>query len=154
MRLGMPIAVFLPPRRGRLLLREEASRALDPWAGVAACRYSLCAGLAGGRRTDRHCKRIRCHYNLDLPGSSTCSHADWDISTSGNVAWDCWPSSRCSCHQPDAADVFAAAENNHVDNIEDSLAYYIALKKAGVPVETHLYAHGGMRLGGGQRSFR
>jgi acetyl esterase/lipase len=46
------------------------------------------------------------------------------------------------------------AENNHVDNIEDSLAYYIALKKAGVPVETHLYAHGGMRLGGGQRSFR
>jgi hypothetical protein len=26
MRLGMPIAVFLPPRRGRLLLREEASR--------------------------------------------------------------------------------------------------------------------------------
>src|ERR1019366_7532080 len=29
------------------------------------------------------------------------------------------------------------AEDDHVDNVSDSLAYYIALKKAGVPVEMH-----------------
>ncbi len=35
----------------------------------------------------------------------------------------------------------------HVDNVDDSLAYYIALRKAGVPVEMHLYAQGGHAFG-------
>jgi acetyl esterase/lipase len=39
------------------------------------------------------------------------------------------------------------AEDDHVDNVDDSLAYYIALRKAGVPVEMHLYAHGGHAFG-------
>ena len=39
------------------------------------------------------------------------------------------------------------AEDDHVDNVNDSLAYYIALKKAGVTVEMHLYAQGGHAFG-------
>jgi acetyl esterase/lipase len=39
------------------------------------------------------------------------------------------------------------AEDDHVDDVNDSLAYYIALKKAEVPVEIHLYAHGGHAFG-------
>jgi acetyl esterase/lipase len=39
------------------------------------------------------------------------------------------------------------AEDDRVDNVDDSLAYYIALKKAGVPVEMHLYAQGGHAFG-------
>ena len=39
------------------------------------------------------------------------------------------------------------AEDDHVDNVNDSLAYYVALKKAGVPVEMHLYAQGGHAFG-------
>jgi acetyl esterase/lipase len=39
------------------------------------------------------------------------------------------------------------AEDDHVDNVNDSLAYYIALKRAGVPVEMHLYAQGGHSFG-------
>jgi acetyl esterase/lipase len=39
------------------------------------------------------------------------------------------------------------AEDDHVDDVHDSLAYYIALEKAGVPVEMHLYAHGGHAFG-------
>ena len=39
------------------------------------------------------------------------------------------------------------AEDDPVDNINHSLVYYIALKKAGVPVEMHLYAHGGHAFG-------
>jgi acetyl esterase/lipase len=39
------------------------------------------------------------------------------------------------------------AEDDHVDNVDDSLAYYIALKKAGVPVEMHLYTQGGHAFG-------
>ena len=39
------------------------------------------------------------------------------------------------------------AENDKVDGVEQSLVYYIALKKAGVPVEMHLYAEGGHGFG-------
>jgi acetyl esterase/lipase len=38
-------------------------------------------------------------------------------------------------------------EDDHVDNVNDSLVYYIALKDAGVPVEMHLYAQGGHAFG-------
>jgi len=44
------------------------------------------------------------------------------------------------------------AEDDHVDNVDDSLAYYIALKKAGVPVEMHLYAQAGHAFGLRRRS--
>ena len=35
------------------------------------------------------------------------------------------------------------AEDDPVDDVRHSLVYYVALKKAGVPVEMHLYAQGG-----------
>jgi dienelactone hydrolase len=38
-------------------------------------------------------------------------------------------------------------EDDDVDGVEQSLAYYAALKKAGVPVEMHLYAQGGHAFG-------
>ena len=39
------------------------------------------------------------------------------------------------------------AQDDHVDGISQSLAYYVALNKAGVPVEMHLYAEGGHAFG-------
>jgi len=39
------------------------------------------------------------------------------------------------------------AEDDHVDSGNDSLAYYVGLKNAGVPVEMHLYAQGGHAFG-------
>jgi acetyl esterase/lipase len=39
------------------------------------------------------------------------------------------------------------AEDDPVDNVNNSLVYYAALKKAGVPVEMHLYAQGGHGFG-------
>lgn len=39
------------------------------------------------------------------------------------------------------------AEDDNVDNVNDSLAYYIALRRAGVPTEMHLYAQGGHAFG-------
>ena len=38
-------------------------------------------------------------------------------------------------------------EDDSVDRVEDALSYYAAPKKAGVPVEMHLYAHGGHAFG-------
>lgn len=39
------------------------------------------------------------------------------------------------------------AEDDPIDPVEHSLVYYVALRKAGVPVEMHLYAHGGHAFG-------
>ncbi|MBV8631194.1 MAG: alpha/beta hydrolase [Silvibacterium sp.] len=39
------------------------------------------------------------------------------------------------------------AEDDHIDSVYDALAYYIALEKAGVPAEMHLYAQGGHAFG-------
>jgi acetyl esterase/lipase len=39
------------------------------------------------------------------------------------------------------------AEDDHSDNVNDVLVYYISLKNAGVPVEMHLYAQGGHAFG-------
>lgn len=38
-------------------------------------------------------------------------------------------------------------EDDHTDNVDDALAYYLGLKYAQVPVEMHLYAHGGHGFG-------
>lgn len=39
------------------------------------------------------------------------------------------------------------AGNDPVDSIQNSLVYYIALKKANVPAEYHIYAEGGHAFG-------
>lgn len=39
------------------------------------------------------------------------------------------------------------AEDDYTDGVNQSLVYYAALKRAGVPVEMHLYAHGGHAFG-------
>jgi acetyl esterase/lipase len=39
------------------------------------------------------------------------------------------------------------AEDDPVDRVENSLVYYAALRRAKVPVEMHLYAHGGHAFG-------
>jgi acetyl esterase/lipase len=39
------------------------------------------------------------------------------------------------------------AEDDHIDSVYDSLSYYIALKKAGVAAEMHLYAQGNHAFG-------
>jgi len=46
--------------------------------------------------------------------------------------------------RPDTPPTFLLqAENDPTDTVEESLAYYVALQKAGVPTEMHLYAEGG-----------
>jgi acetyl esterase/lipase len=41
----------------------------------------------------------------------------------------------------------AAAEDDPVDDVRNSLTYFLALKEAKVPVEMHIYAHGGHAFG-------
>lgn len=49
---------------------------------------------------------------------------------------------------PDTPPTFLLqAEDDYVDGVNQSLVYYMALKNADVPVEMHLYAHGGHAFG-------
>ncbi len=45
------------------------------------------------------------------------------------------------------------AENDNVDDVRNSLVYYVALKNAGVPAELHLYAEGGHAFGARRTRF-
>jgi acetyl esterase/lipase len=50
--------------------------------------------------------------------------------------------------RPDTPPTFLLqAENDDVDGVQQALAYYVALQKAGVPTEMHLYAKGGHAFG-------
>jgi acetyl esterase/lipase len=90
------------------------------------------------------------------PGHLSLSAAEWDAKQGAK---------KFAVHHPATADknlglnpdipvtpqtpptFLLQAEDDHVDNVDDSLAYYIALKNAGVPVEMHLYAKGGHAFG-------
>jgi acetyl esterase/lipase len=85
------------------------------------------------------------------PGHLSLSAAEWDaeqgakkfvVSHPANADKDLAvnPEIPVTIHTPPT--FLLQAEDDHVDNVDDSLAYYIALKKAGVPVEMHLYAQG------------
>jgi acetyl esterase/lipase len=44
-------------------------------------------------------------------------------------------------------------EDDPVDDVENSLVYFEALKKAGVPAEMHIYAQGGHAFGSRKTKF-
>jgi acetyl esterase/lipase len=90
------------------------------------------------------------------PGHLSRSAAEWDAKQSaGKVVLHYPPTAdkRLALNPyvpvtPETPPTFLLqAEDDHVDNVNDSLAYYIGLKNAGVPVEMHLYAHGGHAFG-------
>ena len=87
------------------------------------CRNYPCANPF--HLSDSTCKLVpRCHFAADL-----ALNPDLHITTQTPPMF------------------LLQAEDDHVDNVNDSLAYYIALKNAGVPVEMHLYAQGGHAFG-------
>ena len=90
------------------------------------------------------------------PGHLSISAAEWDAkqgarkfvvlhAANADKDLEINPEIPVTSHTPPT--FLLQAENDHVDNVNDSLAYYIALKKAGVPVEMHLYAQGGHAFG-------
>jgi acetyl esterase/lipase len=90
------------------------------------------------------------------PGHLSLPAAEWDakqgarkfvIHRPANVDKDLGLNSEIPVTRQTPPTFLLQAEDDHVDNVDDSLAYYIALKKTGVPVEMHLYAQGGHAFG-------
>lgn len=72
-----------------------------------------------------------------LPPPANASIADPDLELN--------PDLQVTSHTPPT--FLLQAEDDHVDSVYDSLSYYIALKRAGVPAEMHLYAQGNHTFG-------
>jgi len=90
------------------------------------------------------------------PGHLSIAAAEWDASLSANklavphsatADKDLGLNPEIPITSRTPPTFLVQAEDDHVDDVHDSLAYYIALVKAGVPVEMHLYAHGGHAYG-------
>jgi acetyl esterase/lipase len=90
------------------------------------------------------------------PGHLNIAAAEWDASQArrkfavGHAAkadkdLGVNPDVHVTVHTPPT--FLLQAEDDHVDTVNDSLAYYLALKNAGVPAEMHLYAQGGHPFG-------
>jgi acetyl esterase/lipase len=90
------------------------------------------------------------------PGHLSLSAAEWDarqgskkyaVPHAANADKDLTlnPDLRVNSQTPPT--FLLQAEDDHIDNVNDSLSYYIALKNARVPVEMHLYAQGGHAFG-------
>ena len=90
------------------------------------------------------------------PGHLSLSAAEWDATQSrrkfvvqhaanADTGLTLNPAIPVTRHTPPT--FLLQAENDHVDNVDDALSYYIALKNAGTPVEMHLYAEGGHAFG-------
>ena len=73
------------------------------------------------------------------------AHEDEDAAKRDETHLDLRPDIRVSADAPPT--FLLQAEDDDVDGVEQSLAYYVALQKAKVPVEMHLYANGGHAFG-------
>ena len=73
------------------------------------------------------------------------AHEDEDRATRDETDLSLHPDIRVTASTPPT--FLLQAEDDHVDGVEQSLAYYVALQAAGVPVEMHLYAQGGHAFG-------
>lgn len=73
------------------------------------------------------------------------AHEDEDHATRDETELSLRPDIRVGSDTPPT--FLLQAEDDHVDGVEQSLAYYVALQKAGIPTEMHLYAQGGHAFG-------
>jgi acetyl esterase/lipase len=73
------------------------------------------------------------------------AHEDEDRATRDQAALSLRPDIIVRADSPPT--FLLQTEDDPVDTVEESLAYYVALQKAGVPTEMHLYAQGGHAFG-------
>lgn len=71
----------------------------------------------------------------------------WDADGKPESTLDLNPDIAASISARTSPTFLLQAEDDRVDGVEQLYVYYIALKRAGVPVEMHLYAHGGHAFG-------
>ena len=80
-------------------------------------------------------------FAIALYPGHLCAHEDEDRATRDETDLHMRPDIRVRADTPPT--FLLQTEDDFVDGVEQSLAYYVALQKAGVPTEMHLFAKGG-----------
>jgi acetyl esterase/lipase len=140
------------------LALEDAQRALGlvryhaaEW-GIDPRKIGVIGFSAGGHMvtaTSTHFNK-RSYPAIDAADKVSC-RPDFAIACypghlwSGDVGFKLNPNVPVTTNTPPT--FIVQAEDDPVDSVNNSLVYYMALKQAGVPVEMHLYAHGGHAFG-------
>ena len=149
--------------------RRRLRRAADAGAGAPARRAVACRSAQGRRdrlfrrrapgRRGQHPLRPADLWPVDAADALSCrpdfaiavypghlwAHEDEADATRDNEDLSLRPDIRVRADTPPT--FLLQAENDDVDGVEQALAYYVALQKAGVPTEMHLYARGGHAFG-------
>ena len=137
---------------------EDAQRALSlvrhhaaEW-GIDGHRIGVIGFSAGGHMvaaTSTHFDK-RSYSPVDAADKESC-RPDFAIACYPGHLWDSDYGFNLNPNVPITHQTpptfIVQAENDHVDGVEQSLVYYIGLKKAGVPAELHIYAQGGHGFG-------
>ncbi len=125
------VAAFIHQQQGSLSTRFTSLEA--SFAGVTYSPHDCHSGV---RRAD---------FAIALYPGHLWVHEDDDHATRDQTDLHLRPDIRVSADTPPT--FLLMAEDDHVDGVEQALPYYVALQKAGVRTEMHLYAQGGHGFG-------
>jgi acetyl esterase/lipase len=137
---------------------EDAQRALSlvrfraaQW-NINPHKIGIIGFSAGGHlvaATSTHFDK-RSYSTMDVADKESC-RPDFAIAIYPGHLWDRGKDLNLNPNVPVTTNTpptfLLQAEDDHVDGVEQLLVYYIALEKARVPAEMHLYAQGGHAFG-------
>ena len=135
-----------------IIVKDDHLIAGKPWVAVVTQRIGVIGFSAGGHMVtaiSTHFDR-RSYAAVDAADKVSC-RPDFAIALYPGHLWEEDKNLRLNPNVPATSNTpptfLLQAENDPVDNVNNSLAYYLALKQVGVPVEMHLYAQGGHGFG-------
>jgi acetyl esterase/lipase len=132
-------------QRAMVLLRQRAKE-----FGVDARKIGVIGFSAGGHLVAAISNADSLSYTALDSADRQSTRPDFGIALYPGHLWagealDLEPFDHISSKAPPT--FIAAAEDDPVDDVRNSLTYFVALRNAKVPVEMHIYAHGGHGFG-------
>jgi len=133
-------------QRAIVLVREHAQE----W-GIDPHKIGVLGFSAGGHLSAEVSNQARLHYKPVDDADKQSFRPDFSVVIYPGHMWDGQHLDkikfglRASAATPPT--FIVQAQDDPVDDVHESLVYYIALLNAGAPVEMHMYAHGGHAFG-------
>jgi acetyl esterase/lipase len=131
--------------RAMVILRQRASE-----FGIDPHKIGVLGFSAGGHLVAQISNADSLSYAPVDAADKLDTRPDFGVALYPGHLWsgealDLYPFDHISTKAPPT--FIVQAEDDHVDDVRNSVAYFLALREAKVPVELHIYAHGGHAFG-------
>lgn len=141
---AVPMALQDAQRAIVLLRQRAASLGVDPHK-VGVIGFS-----AGGRMVADVSNHAKLSYRPVDGADKQSAHPDFAMALYPGHLWNrksitLRPDVKIDAHCPPT--FIVQAGNDPIDDVRESVTYYVALQQAGIPAEMHLYAEGGHAFG-------